>query len=438
LKTQTNYRDGRSRSIYVAIHLDGSFVPCGVITFNGTNDVAGFAYSPDYNGPPLDPINLNYRKTGIRSFGVNRRTNNDLLHRVFVDYLPGPWGIQVLQAEFPEIKLLKAAERLHWLGTRTVGSLAFFVKHLEDELPINGMERLEEIRRRSVEFFVRKSDSVTEDRWELDGLSSHGGARPKCIFTDKNGGQWLAKFNVDSDAYNFARVEHGISVLAKHCGINAVETRWLEMSPGIDVLFVRRFDRDGASRPHKVSAFSLMREDIVRAQNEGDYKMLFDLIDQISCDPEPEKKEMFRRMLFNIAVNNSDDHLKNFEVLLDREKGCYTLSPAYDLTTDPYPNPRVTSVFGISSPSLSNKTIEHVLKRLDFDRSTAYEIRDEIVSRVANWKSMFVELGLDSRQIDRLSRAFNYGLRDVEIPSANLNESTPSLQIKINHSKYDI
>jgi hypothetical protein len=410
---QINYSDGRTRSIFVAIHRNGSYEPCGTITFNGRTNVAGFTYFDSYDGPALDAINLNYQTTSERHFEVNRINNKDMLHRIFVDYLPGPWGIQVLQAEFPEIKNMKAAERLHWFGSRTVGSLSFFVHQLSDEIPVHGIERLDAIRKRSVDFYMNKIESASTDQWELDGLASHGGARPKCIFSDKDGGQWLAKFNIDTDAYNYSRVEHAIALLARQCHLHVVETRSVEFESGSDVLFVKRFDRVKDSRPHKVSAFALMREDIVLAQNEGDYRMLFDLIDQLCCDVSSEREEMFRRMLFNIAINNTDDHLKNFELLLDAENNCYKMSPAYDLTVDPYPNPRVTSVFGLRNPTIGNDTIEHILTQLPLNRDMAYRIRDDIASKVMEWKNIMELNGVSEKDIQRLSKAFSFGLKNI-------------------------
>jgi serine/threonine-protein kinase HipA len=399
-----NYRDGRNRSISVSMHRNGSYQPCGLIIFNSLQNIAGFRYHPGYDGPALDPINLNYQASGVRDFAVNRRTNNDMLHRVFVDYLPGAWGINVLQAEFPEFKQLRAADRLHWFGSRTVGSLSFYVKQLTDEKPLQGIERLESIRRRSMDFYLNNSGSVGADKWELESLSSHGGARPKCMFSDKNGGQWLAKFNIDRDVYNFARVEHATSVLARSCGISAVETRCVEFSPGTDMLFVRRFDKLADQRPHKISAFALMREEIVREKNEGDYRMLFDLIEQVCCDQYTAREEMLRRMLFNIAVNNTDDHLKNFEMLLDAEQGCYALSPAFDLTVDPYPSPRITSVFGLARPTLADETLEHIIQNSNLPREMVYRARDEIADGTSHWAQVFQKCGVSEEQISKLDR----------------------------------
>lgn len=409
-----DYQDGRTRSITVAIFRGGAYQPCGTIEFNSARDHGSFTYLDGYDGPPLDPINLDYRREATRRFIVNSTSSNDLLHRVHTDFLPGAWGLSVLQAEFPALKTMRACEKLHWFGSRTVGSLAYYVQQFADEQPVHGIDRLEEIRRQSVDLFLRRIERMGLSPWIRDGLSAFGGARPKCMFADQSGGQWLAKFNVDTDAYNYAKVEHGIALLAKRCGITAVDTKALPVAPGADVLFVRRYDRVGAARPHRISALSLMREEVVRAQNEGDYSMMFKVIDRICCDPRAQREELLRRMLFNICINDTDDHLKNFEFLQDERSGCFQMSPSFDVTVDPYPNQRITAVFGLQRPSLGNETMEHILRNSDFEPGLLYRLRDEIVNEVTHWRSLLAATGVSEMDLDRLSRGIEYGLRDTK------------------------
>lgn len=414
-----SYEDGRTRSIKVAFFWEGQHRPCGDIRFNSHKNHGTFEYEPDYQGPPLDPIHLNYLREGQRNFEVEPLHGNDLLHRVFVDYLPGPWGLHVLESEYPELASMRAVEKMHWFGNRTVGSLSFHVERPHDEIPLNGIDRLEEIRRRSVAMFTGKLPRFGDlnqapahgktQRWVLDGLSAFGGARPKCLFEDREGGQWLAKFNVDTDSYNFARVERAVAHLASQCGIDAVETRAHAVSGENDILFVRRFDRDANERWHKVSAFSLMRADIVKHHSQGDYAMLFELLDQVCCDSEKEKAELMRRMLFNIAVNNVDDHLKNFELLLDHDAHCYRLSPSFDVTVDPYPYPRMTSVFGMKRPDLSPESMIAIcegLQAFGIDPAEVMQARSTILVHVANWKVMMAACKVPTEDIARLQAAF--------------------------------
>ena len=415
----TSYDDGSTRSIKLSFWWDGCSQPCGRIFFNRSENKASFEYDPSYDGPPIDPIHLNYLRQNTRYFEVDPAQGNDMIHRVFVDYLPGPWGLRVLEAEFPELVQMHAVEKLHWFGSRTVGSFSFFVEKSDDENPVNGIDRLEEIRRRSVLMFTNQIPRFGDlgglagigksDRWILDNLSSFGGARPKCLFEDREGGQWLAKFNDRDDAYNYARVERALARLAQQCGITAVETRAQAATPDNDILFVRRFDRSEHERRHRVSAFSLMRAEIVKHHSEGDYAMLFELLQNVCCNPEVEKAELVRRMLFNIAVNNTDDHLKNFELLLDRDTHCYRMSPAFDVTVDPYPYPHMTSVFGLKRPDLTQTSMETIctgLRAFGISEEDVMAERSTILKRVSSWKSMMEVCNVTAADVEKLKNAF--------------------------------
>lgn len=429
---KVNYADGKARIIQVAIYLNGTSVPCGRIMFNSSANVGAFEYLVDYKGPSLDPLNLNYRVAGKRRFMLDASINTELLHRVFMDYLPGPWGLQVLHTEFPQIKSMKAAEKLHWFGSRTVGALSFYVGNIAEEFPVRGIELLEKIRRKSLDLIASKIDSIGMGRTVVDGLSSHGGARPKCMFEDRQGGHWLTKFNNTSDAYNYARVEHASSVLARACGIESVHTRCLELDPEVDVLFVRRYDRIGEEKPHRVSAFSLMSETTVRGQHEGDYQMIFDVLDKFCCDPAGQKDELLRRMMFNIAINNTDDHLKNFEFLLDEKRNCWKLSPAYDLTVDPYPNPRVTSVFGDKWATLSDETMLKIARQLDMDPRKVLTMRDQVVNGAKSWKHVFKACEVAEVSIQRLEKAMEKSLKfSVPAEMHSALESQKSNQLRL-------
>ena len=404
-------RDPEDKVMFVALHREGGYAPCGIITFNATNQVAGFAYISSYDGPPLDPIHLNYQKAGTRVFRVNRHTNRELLHRVFWDYLPGGWGMRVLEAEHPELKVMRNAQKMYWFGTRTVGALSFFVNYIDGERPIRGIEYLEEVRSRSIQLKLAQIESLNMAR-AMHGVASHGGGRPKASFEDETGRQWLVKFNVPGeDQYNFARVENSIHRLAVKCGIDAVRSKVVQTSPGNDTLFVERYDYTPTSRPLRISALSLLPEEIVLSRADGDYKMLFDLAQKIACDPEEMRRELLRRMLFNTCVNNSDDHLQNFEFLMDSKSGCMRLSPAYDIIQDPFASPHIMPVFGVSRPSLSDRMMEHIIKASGLNRDLVLETRDQIMREVSKWRDVYAQGKVSEQDMRKCAIAFEIGLR---------------------------
>lgn len=138
-----------------------------------------------------------------------------------------------------------------------------------------------------------------------------GGARPKAVVEDDDG-LWLAKFNRPDDAWSSARVEHAMLVLARKCGIDTAEGR-VKRVAGRDVLLVERFDRqkaaEGYLRARMISALTLLRaQDTYSDRDKWSYVALAEEIRRASARPSKDAPELFRRMVFNALISNTDDH----------------------------------------------------------------------------------------------------------------------------------
>lgn len=163
--------------------------------------------------------------------------------------------------------------------------------------------------------------------------TSMGGARPKAVVEDE-AGLWIAKFNRPDDAWNSARVEHAMLILARACGLSTAESRVVEVA-GRDVLLVKRFDRErtqaGYLRARMISALTLLRaEDTYQSRDKWSYVMLAEEVRRVCAEPAQNAGELFRRMCFNALISNIDDHPRN-HALIAKERE-WKLSPAYDLT----------------------------------------------------------------------------------------------------------
>ncbi len=166
--------------------------------------------------------------------------------------------------------------------------------------------------------------------------TSLGGARPKAVVQDARG-LWIAKFGRQNDRWNHPRVEHGLLLLARGCGLHVVDSR-IETVADRDVLLVRRFDRErsdtGYRRHRMVSALSLLQTgDSPVDRTNWSYLLLADEIRRASADPRADLRELFERMCFNAAVSNLDDHPRNHAIVAS-DRG-WRLSPAFDLTPSP-------------------------------------------------------------------------------------------------------
>lgn len=166
--------------------------------------------------------------------------------------------------------------------------------------------------------------------------TSMGGARPKAV-VEHDGALWIAKFNRVDDPWNCARVEHAMLVLARECGLTTADSRLVQVV-GRDVLLVKRFDRQPANagyrRARMLSALTLLRTgDSHQDRDRWSYVLLAEELRRISNKPQADAQELFKRMVFNALISNTDDHPRNHAVIAPGTE--WRLSPAYDLT--PFP-----------------------------------------------------------------------------------------------------
>jgi serine/threonine-protein kinase HipA len=173
---------------------------------------------------------------------------------------------------------------------------------------------------------------------ELDEAMNHGtsigGARPKAQLTDGNR-KLIAKFSSSRDPHSIVGAELVGLRLAGRVGIDVAQAEITSVQ-GKDVLLIERFDRvpvgSGWARKHMVSALTILKLN----ETEGYYGGYEDLAGDLrrdGTDPAATQVEIFRRMVFNILVGNTDDHARNHAALWDGER--LTLTPAYDIEPRP-------------------------------------------------------------------------------------------------------
>lgn len=166
--------------------------------------------------------------------------------------------------------------------------------------------------------------------------TSLGGARPKAAIEDDEG-LWIAKFPAEGDRWDNAVVEGAMLSLAAQCGIRTPPSR-IETLGDEHVLLVKRFDRettDGGYLRHRVlSGITVLDEDEgVVDRSRWSYLLLADEVQRRSESPVEDKKELFRRMVFNALISNGDDHPRNHALVA--RGPAWRLAPAYDLTPQP-------------------------------------------------------------------------------------------------------
>lgn len=396
------------KQIYVALEHAGKTLPVGVLRFDSKQGFGYFTYLANYDGPPLDPINLNYKapvdprdrlRRGERVFVVDAAANPGLMHQVFVDAMPGGWGMAVLQAEYPEIRQMKDAERLHWMGARTSGALSFFVQARADEVPVRGLDQLEVIRAKCAEFQA-KLEKMGLAGVRNPAVASHGGVMPKASYEDAQGRHWIAKFDQPGVGTQVSLMEHLTVSMARRCGITTPETKTLADGMGGHMFLSERYDRGAQERNHKASFMSLTG---AKDAGAGDYRDMFATLKKV-CDPvawPQQRDELLRRMAFNVGLNVTDDHLRNHEVRL-MSSGNWELSPAFDLVPVSGPSPHQCAIFGSARANinLSNPATRELWTRIAQELDTSPEHVLGLVGGMAatieaEWPAMVEQSGMN-------------------------------------------
>lgn len=251
--------------------------------------------------------------------------------------------------------------------------------------------------------------------------TSMGGARPKAVVEDDNA-LWIAKFSRQDDRWNHPRAEQGMLILAHLCGIDATDSRITRVA-GRDVLMVRRFDRDREGdnyRRHRmVSALTLLRSDDNQADRHAwSYLLLADEIRRASAHPEQDLRELYRRICFNAAVSNLDDHPRNHAMIAkDRD---WRLSPAFDLTPTPMVARERRNLALDCGPAGRYANRTNIIAghgRFLLDREEATSIFDDVAGTVAaQWRPIMRREGLSEADCELIASSFNYDGLTYELP----------------------
>jgi serine/threonine-protein kinase HipA len=243
--------------------------------------------------------------------------------------------------------------------------------------------------------------------------SSLGGARPKASVVDRNGQLAIAKFPQHGDLIPVTLWEALTLRLASLAGIPTSDWR-IERVAGQDVLLLRRFDRRKNVRIPFLSAMSVLNA----ADNEPrSYLEIADALRQYGSRPAEDCAQLWRRIVFSILVSNTDDHLRNHGFLYDPDGG-WRLSPAYDVNpvpTDIKPRILTTAIDeadGTASLALALEVASHFgLAR----PGRAEAIAHDVGMAVMQWRETAASLGLSSKEMERMSSAFEHGELDKAV-----------------------
>lgn len=342
--------------------------------------------------------------------------------RVFLDSCPDRWGRLLMKRR--EAAIARREERRanvllevdYLLGVHDhyrMGGLRFkrdtngsFLDN-NDKLaapPISSLRELEYAASQIEE--DRHTDDPDYLKWLfmlISPGSSLGGARPKACVKDTDGSLWIAKFPSRYDDYDIGAWEYVAYQLALDAGIHMAKSRLLRFNNPHHTFLTQRFDRKGSKRLHFTSAMTQLG--YYDGDYEASYLELAEFITFHGSQAQQDLEQLWRRIVFNIAISNTDDHLRNHGFILDSQG--WRLSPAYDI------NP-VTPAHGLhlnineSSNQLDFALAQEVADYFRVKPTRAKSIQQEVCRSVSHWAEKAKAIGISRSEQERMAQAFRF------------------------------
>lgn len=406
-----------SSDCYVYIQLPASLeiVTCGRYRLDQTDDgttLGRFVYGRSYlareDAVPLDPFHL---PLAAREYQTVKRGG---LFGALRDVAPDFWGRRLIERRKDTVDLGEL-DYLVSPARGRIGALGFGDTPEPQPFggaPLPGVNDLTALRDAAAR--IEADLPVAEELQDLlEPGSSVGGARPKTVIRDE-AGTWLAKFPERGDRWSNAAVEGGMLRLAAMCGIRTPETR-IEVVGDEQVLLVRRFDRErsaeGEYRYRMVSAHTVLDLDETVTERSGwSYLDLADELQRWSEEPLADKRELFRRIVFNGLISNIDDHPRNHALIAPRRG--WRLSPAYDLTPSrgrSLERRDLAMTAGKYGRLASRYNFLSEAPRFGLGPEEANAVIDEMVGVVrSGWRTAIIDHGGSESDCDAVRGAFCY------------------------------
>jgi serine/threonine-protein kinase HipA len=361
---------------------------------------------------------------GPQYFNIDQRTNFGL----FLDSSPDRWGRLLMQRREALVAREERRPSRHLLETdyllgvhdeQRAGALRFKDTEKGDSWLTDDIHMttppwasLRELENAS---WMIQDNSASEDPHYLEWInlliapgSSIGGARPKAGVKDPNEDLWIAKFPGRADERDIAAWEMLVHRLALDAGLRVAEANLQTFGKEHRTFMTRRFDRvkgsGGRHRIHFASAMTLLgRTDGDNHMGGASYLELVEFIGRQGARPVHDLEELWRRIVFSIAVRNTDDHLRNHGFLLT-ESG-WELSPAYDLNADPNGNGLSLNISETDN-ALSFDLAMEVSPMFRIHPQRASEILDKVRAVVTKWHTHAKDLGIPRSEQELMKRAF--------------------------------
>jgi serine/threonine-protein kinase HipA len=407
--------------IYVYAHWKGIQEP----------KIIGILYAQQAKGKKA--FSFEYNKTWIKSeqkflldpdiqlYGGPQYPNQKENFGIFLDSMPDTWGRTLMKrraAQLAKVNNEKAPTLydidflLGVYDESRMGALRFKTDPNGDFLDNNKnaatppWSSIQELQNAAY-LFENDSENEEVNKWLAVLMapgSSLGGARPKANILDNDKSLWIAKFPSKTDTIDKAAWEYLAFQLAINAGIEMAPSRIEKIAGNHHTFFTKRFDRENGERIHFASAMTMTgnNEDTIR-DNHASYLDIAEFISNHGVNIVVNLHQLWRRIVFNIAISNTDDHLRNHGFILTNEG--WILSPAYDL------NPSIEKEGLALNIDTNNNALDFELAKsvgeyFRLNTTQMDEIIDCVLKAVGNWKQTAKEIGIQRAEQELMVGAF--------------------------------
>ena len=402
----------------------------GRLSWDAKRGISYFEFNPALLGGDLDPFPIiapvKSQSSRLPIMGDRENKLYRKLPPFLADSLPDAWGNQVFECWRIQNRIknqeITPLDILSFIGKRGMGALEF-------EPASSGLKESEQLNLKALTdlaqriYAERENVSISsEESLTLQSLiavgTSAGGRQPKAIIAiNPDTGEIRSGQIAGQDGFEYcilkfgdperssAELEMAYSRMAAAAGIDMMPCRLIEVE-GQAHFITRRFDRDGSHKLHMQTLAALYPD-------ADSYEKLMMVCRKMRL-PESTQEEVFRRMVFNILANNTDDHNKNFSFLMD-EFGHWRLSPAYDLTF--IFNTGGFLPEGMHCLMMQGKLLGHTIEDAlalarDNGIRKAARIIEEVASAISRFRSFAEECGVKQRWINPVEQCLNEHLRE--------------------------
>lgn len=405
------------------LHIGTAGLPVGQVLYvsQGRRELSQFVYDETWLTHP-DRFEISPDLPLQPGYHTRRapRAVDSVFHFALADTEPDAWGRRVIDRAHAKLRRTQ-------LDLRPLNELDYLCA-VDDFSRVGALRlcragqylRTEEGGRRTTPPFIeleRIADATraleagtdtTADLRYLQGKgTSLGGMRPKCTVLDEHGRLAIGKFPSIGDTISVTRAEVLALRLARAAGIDAAGARCVKVG-GTPVALIERFDRtdDGLRIPY-LSAASMLQ---ASRHEEHAYTEIVDVMQQRGARPLDDVRQLWRRLVFNLLITNTDDHLQNLGFLYDGD-GRWRLAPAFDV--NPMPGKLRESKTWLTEDTGPIDSLDMLLETCGYfalTREQALAVTGEVFDGIQGWRRVgqSADIGMTARELDDLEDAFEH------------------------------